>query len=75
MESYFSSFSKVISPDQQKEKKVVREAAHNIAESNDESLSVHDILIFLRIPGVIDRRERVGFPFFPHSSFTPRRTC
>jgi len=37
-----------------------------MSDSDDESLSVHDNFIFLRIPGVIGRHELVGF--FPHSA-------
>jgi len=58
----------VTSPERQKEKKVVKQAAHSMADLNEESLSIHTGPSFLKIPGVIGRREREGFPCFPRSA-------
>ena len=44
-------------PKQQKVKKAVSEAAHNMINLNEESLPTQDIFNFLRIPGVIGKRE------------------
>ena len=72
--SYLVSFSTVISPDLQNEKKVVREAAHNMMESKDWSRPNQLCCIFRKIIGVIGNLAFGGFPSFPRSAFTPLRT-
>ena len=69
--SYSFSFSIVISPDLQKEKKVVREAAQSITELWDWCWPIQIGRIFFSINCVIGRHVRGAFPAFLRSIFTP----
>jgi len=57
LESYWPSTSTVISPERQKVKKAVSELAHNMIDLTEESLPTQNILNFLKIPGVIGKRD------------------
>ena len=59
----------VTSPEWQNEKKIVKEAAHNILSLKEILLPPSQMpLSFLSMVGVIGRSEEEGFPFFPHST-------
>ena len=74
--SYWSSLGTVISPDRQKEKNVVSDAAHSIILLNETTLfPSHTVFILRRIEEVIGRRERAGFPALPASTLTPFSIC